>query len=423
MTVYIVRPGDSVYKIAQQFHVTPAALVAANALASPDLLLVGQALLIPSPRTHTVTSGESLYSIAQRYGATVAQLMLANPQITNPNMIRPGLVLQLPREQWGKIIVNGYAYPNARPQVLAESLGALSFLSVFASYAGADGSLTSMNDKAIIAQVKAAGVSPHLVVANMAEGTGFQSSIAAELLANPQRQELLLQNAVKLMKEKGYTGLDLDFEYVPAAYREAYNCFLAKARAWMHDEGFILTAAIPPKTRDNQSGLLTEGFDYSAHGKYDDYVTLMTYEWGYQEGPPMAVAPINEVRKVLDYAITRIPQEKILLGIPNYGYDWKTPYVQGSRATVYSNPGAIELAARYHAAINYDETAQTPWFRYVDENGQGHEVWFEDARSIRAKLDLARQFGLGGISEWTVNLSFPQNWNLVKEHFEVRKSK
>jgi len=425
LILYTVRPGDSVHQIARAHGVTPASIISANGLQNADQLLVGQALILPTAAgSHVVQAGDTLYQLAQRFGATVKALLAANPQITDPNFLRVGQTLHLPKAHFGSIVVNGYCYPTIRDEALDEALKHLTFLSVFACGVHADGTLTPMaNDARVIARAKAAGVRPHMVIANIEEGRGFQSATVQALLENPAAQARLLQNCVSLMRERGYTGLDVDFEYVPAAVRESLNCFLAKARAWMHDEGFLLTSAVPPLTADNQAGLLFEGFDLAAQGKYNDYVTIMTYEWGYQGGPPMAVAPANEVRRVLEYAVTRMPAEKILLGIPNYGYDWKIPWQQGTSATVVQNPGALAIAARYGANIQFDETAQTPRFRYTEPGGQQHEVWFEDARSIYAKLELVREFGLGGVSYWTVNNPFPQNWTLVQELFTVSRSK
>jgi len=135
----------------------------------------------------------------------------------------------------------------------------------------------------------------------------------------------------------------------------------------------------------------------------------------------MAVSPINEVRKVLDYAVTRIPREKILMGIPAYGYDWKIPWEQGTRATVIQSGGAVSIAARNGANIEFDERAQTPFFRYREAGGQGREAWFEDARSLLAKYELVREFGIAGVSYWTVNNPFPQNWTLVDDLWRVRR--
>ena len=146
----------------------------------------------------------------------------------------------------------------------------------------------------------------------------------------------------------------------------------------------------------------------------------MTYEWGYTYGPPLAVAPINKVREVLDYAVTRIEPSKIFLGIPTYGYDWTLPYVKGeSRAPSISSVTAVELASKYNAVINYDETAQSPWFNYTDTQGRIHEVWFEDARSIKAKLELVEEYGFAGVGYWDLMRPFPQNWLVLNNLYEI----
>lgn len=136
----------------------------------------------------------------------------------------------------------------------------------------------------------------------------------------------------------------------------------------------------------------------------------------------MAVAPINKVRQVLDYAVTEIPPEKIFMGIPNYGYDWTLPYIRGeSRAQSISNVNAVLLAAQYGAEIKFDETAQSPYFTYFDQLGTEHIVWFEDARSIQAKLDLIKEYGFYGAGYWNIMNFFPQNWIVLENNFTVQK--
>jgi spore germination protein len=105
----------------------------------------------------------------------------------------------------------------------------------------------------------------------------------------------------------------------------------------------------------------------------------------------MAVAPLNQVRKVLDYATGVIPPEKILMGMPNYGYDWTLPFVRGSAARVLTNYGAVTLAQRVGANIRFDPVSQAPYFNYYDQDGKRHEVWFDDARSYAARLRLVDQ--------------------------------
>ena len=148
---------------------------------------------------------------------------------------------------------------------------------------------------------------------------------------------------------------------------------------------------------------------------------LMTYEWGYTYGPPMAVAPINKVREVVEYAVTEIPVEKLDLGIPNYGYDWTLPFVQGaSRARLISNVEAVRIAIENDARILFDQTAMSPFFRY-ERDGVQHEVWFEDVRSMREKFHLITEYGLRGMGYWQIMKLFRANWLLLEDTFDITK--
>ncbi len=137
----------------------------------------------------------------------------------------------------------------------------------------------------------------------------------------------------------------------------------------------------------------------------------------------MAVAPLNQVRRVVEYAVTEIPREKIDLGIPNYGYDWPLPFERGvTKATTIGNVQAVRIAVRVGAEIQFDELAQSPFFLYTDkESGIAHEVWFEDVRSLQAKFDLIKEFGLRGCGYWQIMQWFRANWLLLYENFYILK--
>lgn len=319
------------------------------------------------------------------------------------------------------IIVNGYCYPSVDREVLSQSLDTLTYLSIFSYQVRADGSLVAIDDTDLIQDAINHDAAPKMVITNILEGGNFDSTLGHTILSNQNIQDTLLENCLAVMKEKGYVGLDVDFEYLYPADRELYNAFLQKASSVLHANNYVLSTAIAPKLSADQKGTLYEAHDYYAHGQYADLVIIMTYEWGYLYGPPMAVAPLNQVRRVLDYAVTVIPSEKILMGIPNYGYDWTLPYVHGSAATTLNNLEAVALAVRMGAVIQFDELSQSPFFTYFDSKGAEHIVWFEDERSIAAKLLLVEEYNLGGISYWTVNQPFPQNWELINSMFDVKK--
>jgi spore germination protein len=424
LIIHVVRPGESLYSISQLYNVNFNKVAADNELQDPNRLVIGQTLVIlEGVRRHRVASGQSLYTIATNYGLTVNELIAANPQIANPVLIYPGQIINIPEStrKLGTIEVNGYAFPNINLEVLRKTLPYLTYLSIFSHEVSEDGSLRTINDTPLIQAARQANVAPLLVITNLLPGGGFSSDLARSILSSEVVQDRLLDNVVQTLRTKNYYGLDIDFEYVYPEDRELYNNFVRKAVEKLNPLGFSVTTALAPKISAEQVGLLYEAHDYPAHGRLVSHVILMTYEWGYTFGPPMAVAPLNAVKRVLDYAVTAIPSNKILMGIPNYGYDWTLPYQRGTRATTVSNVGAVNIAAREGAAIQYDKVSESPYFNYYDNNGRQHVVWFEDARSIRAKLQTVNEYRLGGISYWTINRYFPQNWLVLRSLYDIRK--
>ena len=305
--------------------------------------------------------------------------------------------------------------------VLRKTLPSLTYLSIFSYQVKPDGSLTTIQDTPLINAARAAGVAPLMVITNIKEGGSFDSDLAHTILTNTAVQNTLIENITKTLKDKSYYGLDIDFEYIYAYDRENYNNFLRRITSTLRPLGYTITTAVAPKVSADQLGTLYQAHDYPIHGALVDHVIIMTYEWGFTYGPPMAVAPLNQVRRVINYAVTAIPRNKIFMGIPNYGYDWILPYKPGTAARALSNPGAVQLAYEVGANIQFDPVAQSPFFKYYDSSGKQHEVWFEDARSILAKLELVNEYRLGGISYWTIGRYFPQNWLVLNSVFKVKK--
>lgn len=423
MIIHVVKRGDSLYSISKRYGVPVAKIASDNEIEASQALVIGQTIVVMTgTRQHTVKAGESIYSIARQYGTTAASIIAAN-KITNPEKTNVGTILTIPSgtEKLGTIEVNGYTFPNIKMDVLEKTLPYLTYVSIFSYEVKADGSFVTINDEPIISAARAAKVAPLMVITNIQSGGGFDSDLAKTILTNEQVQDKLIDNVISNMKAKNYSGLDVDIEYIYPENREDYNNFLRKLKRQLDPLGYSLTTAVAPKIAADQKGLLYEAHDYPVHGALTDHMILMTYEWGYTFGPPLAVAPINEVRKVLNYAVTAIPRQKIFMGIPNYGYNWTLPYVEGSRAATVSNTGAVDLARSEGARIQYDLKSQAPFFNYFDSNGKEHVVWFDDARSIEAKMRLLNQYNLGGASYWTIGRFFPQNWLVLSSLYDVKK--
>lgn len=418
MEIYVVQPGDTAAGIAARYGVSPQRLIYDNQLGELPYLPAGMAVLVLIPSLlHTVAAGETTERIAAAYGLTEKQLYQNNPYLLEQEYLRAGqsLVINYRGQENHDLHVTGYAYPFIEEQILRESLLYLDELLIFSYGFTTTGELIppQIPENRMISLAWQMGARPILVLTPFSEQGNFNNQLVKIVSEDLAMQQTLIRNLMETVREQGYAGVDVDFEYILPEDREGYAAFVRNLREAMNQEGYQVSVALAPKTSGDQQGLLYEGMDYGLLGASADQVFLMTYEWGYTYGPPMAVAPLNKVRQVLDYAVTEIPRDKILMGIPNYAYDWRLPFERGvSRAELIGNVEAVRRAAVNGAPIQYDETAQSPWYTY-EQDGITHEVWFEDVRSIEAKLRTAISYGFRGIGYWNLMRPFRANWLLL----------
>ncbi|KGR77197.1 LysM peptidoglycan-binding domain-containing protein [Ureibacillus sinduriensis] len=428
MQIHVVQPGQSLFGIAQAYSTTTERIIEANQIENPQRLVIGQALVIPITGSfYWVQQGDTLSAIAQRFGLSANTLAQINGINTN-SPLAVGTRLYIPPMQKRNAEVNIYIEPtgNSVSQELldeARNVGRyLTYLAPFSYEARRDGSLDPLPVEGIPEVAEQAGVSLMMVVSNLENGQ-FSGELGRAILQSTAVQDVLLENIVEEARRIGsVSDIHFDFEFLPGDQRQAYNNFLRRAVNYLHGEDFLVSTALAPKTSAEQAGQWYEAHDYRAHGEIVDFSVLMTYEWGYSGGPPMPVSPIPQVEEVIQYALTEMPANKIMMGQNLYGYDWTLPFVQGGQyARAVSPQRAIEIAQTNNAVIEYDYTAQAPHFNYVDNEGKAHKVWFEDARSIQAKFNLMKRLNLRGISYWKLGFPFPQNWLLIGENFNVVK--
>lgn len=425
MYIHVVQRGDTIWNIASRYGVSTQRIIMDNGLASQPFLVEGQALIILIPEIiHTVRSGETLASIAAAYNTTEMELLQKNPNLIQNRRLRTGQQITINFEGGNErnVYMNGYAYPYINRDVLTRALPYLTDLTLFSYGFTETGELIPINDQPLINLAYQYQAAPIMLISSITEDGNFSGEKASLLFNNLQLQNTVINNMIAVMNEKGYLGLDIDFEYVNPEDGDAFIEFVRNTTEKMHQNGYRVNVDLAPKTSSAQAGLLYEAHGYAELGAIADTVLLMTYEWGYTYGPPLAVAPLNNVRQVVTYAVSQIPPNKIMLGIPNYGYDWKLPYERGvTRATGIGNEEAIRIAAENGAEIQFDETAQSPFFEYYARDRSKHIVWFEDVRSIRGKFNLITEFNLRGAGYWNVMRPFSQNWALLSQTFGIRK--
>ncbi|HEY8450012.1 MAG TPA: S-layer homology domain-containing protein [Bacillota bacterium] len=279
----------------------------------------------------------------------------------------------------------------------------------YASYrlASPDGTITgydgpqtlrwaAQNDKPLVAMIAA-----------------HDRAINEAFLQDPEAQARFIAQA-KALTERGYSGVHLDFEYVSAAQRHAFTDFVARIAREFQGAGLHISLAVPAKTRENLASDWVGAFDYQALGRLVDYVMLMTYDEHWRGGPPGPVGSLGWMRAVLDYATTQIPRERILLGVPAYGYDW--PQGGGSGRSIRARE-ALELAARTRATVRYDPTVGEASFTYRDDQGVSRIVYFTPPQGLAAKLALVGEYGIAGAAMWRMGQEPEDYWSTWDDLF------
>lgn len=379
MQIHVVQTGDSLWTISTRYHVPMVSIAALNDLGSLEWLVPGQALVIPSA-----------------------------PPVFAP--ARP------------VIEVNTYTYQPASEATddINRHSSSLTAVIPFVYHVTETGTLDDLKDQALIYAAYMQNIVPIMSIANFS-GNESGADVAHAIFTSPAARDNLLSAVIAVMQQKGYRGLNIDFESVKPDDRQGFNDFLQHVVNRLHPLGYVVSTAVMPKTANDQPRPDYVAYDYEAHGRIADYVVLMTYEWGYRSGPPQPISPVNEMKRVVEYALSMMPASKISLGFETYARDWLLPHREGQQAETFSPKEALERAIRYGVSIQYDAEAESPFYRYKDAQGNAHEVWFEDARSAQAKFDLARLYKLRGISYWALGFPYPQNWALLESNFMVGK--
>ena len=263
-----------------------------------------------------------------------------------------------------------------------------------------DGSLEAKDSQLVYDTAKGLGLKMYPLITNK---TGATDAV----LGDPAIRTKVTDNIVKLVKEKNYDGVNIDFELLPAKERDNLTAFMAELYPKMQQAGKTLIISVFPQVdvAEDVSG----AYDYPALAKNADYLQIMLYDRHWSTSEPGAIAPVDWYEKNLKYAIEQAGgNRKVIAGVSAYGYDWK----KGGQGETITYADAIAKADQHDAKIAYDESAQAPHFAYGD-----HEVWFENDRSTAAKLDIVAKYDPAGIAIWRLGQEQPEIWPIVDKKF------
>lgn len=234
--------------------------------------------------------------------------------------------------------------------------------------------------------------------------------VIGEVLNDPATRDAHIRNIVDLVMREGYDGIDLDYESMRAEDREVYSVFLRQLSAALHAEGKVLTSSVHPKTDDAGYDERNVAQDFQAIGEAVDQVRVMAYDYHWSTSAPGPGAPADWVEEVIAWTVTQIPSEKVVLGAVLLGYDWVDEH---GETVDYQQ--AMSRIREKGAELQRDDD-HTPWYRYTDDAGREHSVWFEDGPSVNAKLGLVKEYDLGGMFFWRLGGEDPHIWRTLPDH-------
>lgn len=283
--------------------------------------------------------------------------------------------------------------------------GQITYLIPFWFGVTGEGTLVDQSDPETIAVARQFNLPVIAIVHNFASPQ--YGPLIHRLLTNDQLRSTLVRSILNLLLQKRFIGVNIDFEFVPPEDRPFLTRFMTELYQALKPYGFLVTISVPAQLEDNPRHPFSGAFSYPDLARVSDQLYVLAYDEHFSMPGP--IASIGFVQRVMAYALSVIPRGKIRLGVPVYGYDWAEG---ATRPETLSYEQAIARAQRYGAVIRYDEVAEEPTYTY-QVNGVQHIVWFENARSFAAKLNLARRYGIPGIGVWRLGLEDQRVWDLL----------
>jgi spore germination protein len=423
MEIHVVQQGETLQSIAENYGIAEAMLIRDNGLENTYNLVIGQALVIAIPETvYTVKQGDSLVSIAESFNVSTMELLMNNPFLSDREYIYPGETIIISYNRKGSITIHGNTSPNIDRSVLRKTLPYLTYLSIVNYTATSEGEIISYYDDSQIVEItKSYGVIPLLLLTTLTVTGKANITIEYDLLLNVYFQTNYIKNLLKILKERGYKGVNISFQYINVTNIYYYNSFFTLITELLNSEGYLVFVTVDPSLSNLGENVSFERVDYTILDRLSQNIIFMNYQWATNVNPPAPISSIQNLDVFLNYVNAFITPDKIIIGVPTIGYDWELPFLPGlSSVNVLSYDGAINLASTYGAIIEFDDVSQTPFYRYNRDNIQ-HIVWFIDVRSINALLDLVIKYKLQGSGIWNITIYNPQLWLVINSQFNIIK--
>lgn len=213
---------------------------------------------------------------------------------------------------------------------------------------------------------------------------------------SPARRKLIADIA---QASKRYDGIQIDFESVPKDDGWHFQRFLRDLKKRMPQK--VISVALPARRSASN-----DAYDYPAIARIVDRVIIMAYDQHYSTSKPGPVAAKSWSRAVAEFAVSKIPAKKLIMGLPLYGRAWQEKrYDTALRFSHIEN-----ILSNYNITKTEDEEYGIRFEFEVPVRVIGY---FENAASILAKLKVYASMGITGVSFWRIGQEDKTLWEQI----------
>lgn len=427
MNIHVVKPGDTISSIAREHGVSEHSIITSNHIDCGCDLTLGESLVIVYPElTYRIKEGDTLYGIAEAFGVSPMQLLMNNPSLLRQSHIYPGdlLIIEYPRKD--SIVTHGNAFAFIDKDILKKSLPYLTYLSVVNYTIVDNGTIESYyDDLSIVSLCEDYRVIPLMLLSTFTVRGKTNVGIEYELLLNSQMQNKVIDNLLEIIKTHRFLGVNMSFQFITLANLNLYESFANTLSERIREEGYLFFVSLAPLAGSSDCECEFEDIDYSEICNMADKVIFMQYYWSQIETPPSPIMSVQITDRFLEYALQTIPSDKIIIGIPTMGYSWELPYsTKLSDVNFLTHKAVMDLTKIYNLTLQFDAESLTPFIEYELESNQQkiHRIiWFIDARTISALLDLVVKYDLSGVDIWNLSIYNPHLWLILNAEFHIIK--
>ncbi|MFF2587734.1 LysM peptidoglycan-binding domain-containing protein [Peribacillus butanolivorans] len=424
--IHKVKTGNTLWKVANQYGVSVSELKKENKLTSSEIN-VGQNLKIPQKyKIHKVVSGDTLWKISTKYEVTTSDLTKLNNLRTVT--LKVGQKLKIPdyyyqvqlldgKKGWIKksllqkkkqsLIVMGWKHngskENYTQQLKHPNLNVVSPR----SYTLKDsGNFVSVSvDTKYVQYAHKQGKQVWQLIGNK-----FDPVLTGSILGSTKKRQKLVSALRDSLVQTNSDGINVDFENIDPKNKKDFVLFIGELKKALKPYGIKISVDV---TRENDDPFWSKSLDRKELGKIADYIIIMGYDehWG---GSPVAgsVSSLPWIKEGTKLLMKEVPAHKIILAVPFYTREWVTDLSTNKVKSHDRTMAEVNKIISSHGLKKvWDKKTSQNYVEYTSK-GKKHQIWIEDKKSMKLRLDLAKQNHLGGVSAWYIGSETPDIWDV-----------